>query len=211
MDAFSSVYLTLEEAFRSCRSQMNGNGYNINKRRSKRNKSGEIYKVWLVCQHSRSYENSRTPDCRSTNRMKKTSTRHMDCPWSAVIQSNDDLAQWSLQLTCENHNHIPAAHISAFHSARSFTDDQKALIADMMQVGVEPKTIIAALRQRYPGIAVISQDVYNAIKRIRQEELAGRTPIEALLDQLITEQVMHSYLYDDNRRLPICFSLRCHL
>lgn len=88
---------------------------------------------------------------------------------------------------------------------QALNDEQKSLIADMMQAGAEPKTIIAALRQRYPGIAVISQDVYNIVKLIMTRELAGRSPIEALLDQLNTEDVLHAYQYDDHRRITHLF------
>ena len=168
----TQIFPTLDEAFHHYRSQMLALGYNINKRRSKRNRFGAIYKVSLVCQHSRLYENSRLHLDIST-RIKNTSTSRLNCPWSAVLQANSDLNQWSISLICDNHNNQPAMDASAFSSARALNDDQKSKIVRMMRAGSEPKSIIVALRQEYPGISLLSQDIYNVIRGHVQKNWQG--------------------------------------
>jgi len=52
----------------------------------------------------------------------------------------------------------------------------------MMTNRVPPRAQTVVIRDEFPLIQ--RQDIYNANQKIRKQKLAGRTPIQALLDKL---------------------------
>ena len=59
----------------------------------------------------------------------------------------------------------------------------------MSKVGSLPRVILASLRQQDPTAIITAQDVYNAKKAMRAEDLGGRHPIEVLLDELQEQDI----------------------
>ena len=57
-------------------------------------------------------------------------------------------------------------------------------IRDLTKVGLDPKHIHASILQRDPQTTITQMDVYNQRYYNRREYLQGRTPLEALVDEL---------------------------
>ncbi len=58
----------------------------------------------------------------------------------------------------------------------------------MTRAGAAPRQILTAIQQEYPGTYVTANDIRNDRVVLRASYLDGRTPIEALLDELSTEE-----------------------
>ena len=54
----------------------------------------------------------------------------------------------------------------------------------LVAAGVRPTQILAAINQDSPGCLASKKTIYNEVKIARHEFLAGRRPVEALLDVL---------------------------
>ena len=65
-------------------------------------------------------------------------------------------------------------------------------INTLSALGTEPKRIIAAVRQANPTAAVVDRDIYNQRVITRSENLAGRTSLEALVENLSTHEDWHT-------------------
>ncbi|KAJ5898967.1 hypothetical protein N7495_003711 [Penicillium taxi] len=111
-------------------------------------------------------------------------TRAIECPLRLSLHATDD---YQLRLTSENinHNHGPSEHISSHPAHRRLELNQKSkLIQNQLQQGTKPRQIITRLRIDDPQSCLIDKDLYNFIQKTQLEYLAGRTPIQALIDDL---------------------------
>jgi hypothetical protein len=71
-------------------------------------------------------------------------------------------------------------------------DSQKIKVRELVAAGVRPTHILAAMKNDSPGCLASRQTIHNELSRARKEFLAGRRPVEALLDELKDGQ----YFYD---------------
>ena len=75
----------------------------------------------------------------------------------------------------DKHNHDRSEDLSAYASVQKLTAAHCEIIPEMSKGGVVPRVILASMRQQDPTVA---QDVYNAKKAMRAEDLGGRHSIE---------------------------------
>ncbi|XP_077214390.1 protein FAR1-RELATED SEQUENCE 5-like [Tasmannia lanceolata] len=75
----------------------------------------------------------------------------------------------------------------------------------MTIAGIQPHQILTSLRQGNPQLLAISRDVYNCISKIRRDILAGRTAIQALLDELADGGFHYNAKNDEEGRLTHLF------
>ena len=162
--------------------------------------------MWYSCVHAGEYVNRRSY-LTDENRIRKASTRKAGCGWSASAKR--ELAaegdRWVVQVSIGTHTHAPS-ELTAYPSARQLTVDEKGIVRDMSVAGAPPKTILATLngQRKSTGsgaVEVIGRDVYNARNALRVDELQGRTPVEALLDDLQTRNVWHRVKRDTEGRV----------
>ncbi|CAG8502740.1 2637_t:CDS:2, partial [Scutellospora calospora] len=78
-------------------------------------------------------------------------------------------------------------------------------VQEMSTAGIHPREILSTLRQSNPNNFAISKTIYNARDKIRHDNLQGRTPIQALLDELVEENIEHYYQYNQNGNLTHLF------
>ena len=82
----------------------------------------------------------------------------------------------------ETHNH-PVSHNVIGHSiARKPTATEKERIRTLGEQGVPPKAILSVLRSEFQNERTSAGEIYNELSAARMDMLAGRTPIEALLE-----------------------------
>ena len=155
---------------------------------------GRIYKNWR-------------PYLTEDTRTKQTRTLKTSCPWSAILKRGEgDDATWTISITDDTHNHeTDQDTLSIFPSARQMTTEELQLLGDMSKAGSTPKVILATLRLRNPDSSLISSDIYNARKKIRTDELNGRTPVEALLDEFEVNNVRNAVKRDGEGRITHLF------
>jgi hypothetical protein len=86
------IFSALASAIESAQTHAGNHGYAVAKLRSKKNKAGDMYKVWLKCDRGGKY---RTRGLTDDTRQRLTASRCIDCPFSAIVQLNQ-LGDWVL-------------------------------------------------------------------------------------------------------------------
>ncbi|XP_077246001.1 protein FAR1-RELATED SEQUENCE 5-like [Tasmannia lanceolata] len=138
---------------------------------------------------------------------RETSTCLIRCPFRMEGRRMPD-GSWRLKVNDGEHNHEPLEDISCHPYSRRFSEEEILQIKEMANTGIQPRQMLIALRNGNPDHLAISRDVYNLKAKIRKKKLSGRTPIQALLDELV-ELVcggfQHSFKYDEEGHLTHLF------
>jgi hypothetical protein len=100
-----------------------------------------------------------------------------------VSASNVD-GDWCLKVVNSNHNHAGSTNMAAHPLARRMQDSEAAVVNTGIALGQSARLIMASLRQSHSENLTVRKDVYNARQKLRSEQLAGRSPIQFLKDQL---------------------------
>ncbi|RPA72492.1 hypothetical protein BJ508DRAFT_199796, partial [Ascobolus immersus RN42] len=103
---------------------------------------------------------------------------------TSVATGPDREGIWRLTVSNPDHNHRPFAHPGAEPRHRRLTEDERIHVQSQETAGLQPRQILQSLRQFNPESLAVSRTIYEATQSIRKEELHGRSPIEALLDDL---------------------------
>lgn len=82
------------------------------------------------------------------------------------------------------HNH-EKTDLNGHPKVRSLHDDNMKHVQTLVLANVAPRNILSSLRIQNPDISFVQRDIYNLKSRIRRNNLAGRTPIRALLSSLV--------------------------
>ena len=147
--------------------------------------SSSALRVFYMCSKGSKYDpKGKDPTTYKTKRCKNTSTMKTDCLYQAVACKDEVTGQWGLNVVNNNHNHGPAAAVSAFpqHRIASMTSEEHTIVKDMSILGHSPSQILHCLRQSNPESQLISRDIYNLLASMRTKELDSKTPIEWLLE-----------------------------
>ena len=163
------------------------NGYGISIIRSKPRK------VYLGCDRGGKYRNRL--NLTDETRRKNTSSRLINCPFSVCGKEENDNV-WTLSIRNPAHNHEPSESLPAHPSLRRLSKQAKERVKEMTKAGARPREILSSLRQNDPSISTISRDIYNLRKKIRLENLQGRTPTQALVKELEEGQFEYDYQCD---------------
>jgi hypothetical protein len=135
-----------------------------------------------MCSKGGSYDGKgKDPATHESKRRKNTSTMKTDCKHRYVARKADD--RWKLEVLKNNHNHGPAAALSALpqHRIAAMTPEEHALLRDMSALGHSPTQILDTIRKSNPESNLIPRDIYNLLASMRIEELDGKTLIKWLL------------------------------
>ncbi|ODQ54180.1 hypothetical protein SAICODRAFT_42963, partial [Saitoella complicata NRRL Y-17804] len=107
------------------------------------------------------------------------------CPFKLVGKLSGITGDWELSTKNGEHNHEPVIDPTALPQHRKLTATQIKDIERMTKAGALPRTIAVALREDPEGNPdFLRRNIYNAKRDLRVKNLAGRTPIVALLDKL---------------------------
>ena len=151
-------------------------GYTVTSTHGDDKKNG---KLKLACDRAAKYSNpSGIPE---NEKLKKKSSRKCGCRMYILAKkcSND---RWELMIKYGRHNHEPSQNMATHPTLRRLNADTLDQIATMATNKVPPRAQTATIRDKFPLMQ--RQDIYNANQKIRKQKLAGRTPIQALLDEL---------------------------
>jgi hypothetical protein len=75
----------------------------------------------------------------------------------------------------------------------------------MTRAGAAPRQILTSIQQKDPGAYVAPSDIRNDRIALRASILAGRTPIEALLDELSTQEWVFDVRRDSKNHVQYLF------
>lgn len=173
-------------------------GYALVIRRSK----SEIYVV-LGCDRGGNYKSRKVP---LEERKKKSASRLINCPFEIWGKKKRKLQGfWKLEIKSLLHNHEPSTDMSGHPYCRRFSNEEIMRIKEMCMAGIPPRQILSSLRQSNPHLRAISRNIYNKKAKILEESLAGRTVIQALVDELGEGGFSYNIEYDQEGHLTHLF------
>ncbi|XP_077231283.1 uncharacterized protein LOC143864261 isoform X2 [Tasmannia lanceolata] len=186
-----------EELLEYARNFGKAQGYMITIKRSEKDK-----RVTLGCDRGgvrRSRKSSST-----NHRRRKIGSRLINCPFKMEGRKKID-GSWMLKIKNGEHNHDALEDMSCHPFNRRFSEEEVLHIKEMTAAGVQPREMLTTLKQTNPNLSAVSRDVYNIKKKIRQENLSGRSTIQALLDELVRGGFQYNLKYDGEGRLTHLF------
>ena len=104
-----------------------------------------------------------------------------------------------------SHNHDPSVNMSGHPSCHCFSKEHVTRIKEMSSFGIPPRQILTSLRQHNPKLPAVSRTLYNLKAKIRKDYLAGRTMIQALLEELGKGGFIYNVQYDSYGHLTHLF------
>ena len=155
----STVFRSREELLEGCKDWSATQGYAIVIARSR------VNRLWLKCDRGGTYENRRNlmPDQR---KRKRADSRLLGCPFKVIAAHKKD-GSWTVDTEIGNHNHEPSDDLSAHPTLRRMTDQQLQKVHDMCDAGRSPAETLEELKAVWPGIKVLTRDIYNARKKYK--------------------------------------------
>ncbi len=193
----AGVFPSREELENSARQWAGNHQYAITVKRSDKNR------VVLKCDKGGVYRNRR--NLTDENRQRLSGTRLTNCPFEIEGKRDRILDVWQLIVKVPNHNHEPSVDQTAHPSLRRLTVEENETLADLTRARVEPRYIRTMLNDNGQGQALVMKDIYNARERIRNAALGGRTPIQALVEQLREDDFVWDVKTDDHGHVTHLF------
>lgn len=184
----AASFASLAEAEKSAKDHALANGYSL-VLRDKYPRQGDALRYTYRCGKGRLVASQASAAVHESKR-RKTSSQMTACLFSMSIKRQFD-ERWAIlpakAVQGSGHNH-PAVAPTSFGYIRSQTlEPRRADIVTMWNSGIRPRDIVTSLANpqagQGPPIKGISRkDVINLLAKHRLAELAGRTPLQWLLD-----------------------------
>lgn len=185
---FNQTFPSFQEAQAACDTIARAQGFALAVAAKKPSAASPAY-IYLRCSKGRKYINYSNE---AIAKRRKTSTQMTQCSYRLILKLDHLRGLWSvstpLGAAIADHNHPfiePMAHAKY---KREVITKYSPEIIQLYNNGLRPVHIAAQLRSRSgedPELAGISvKQVHNALAQHRQEELAGRTPLQFLYDNL---------------------------
>ena len=184
-----SQFNSREELLESAKQWAAQQGYAIVIARSRFNR------LWLKCDRGGQYENRRnlTPEQR---KRKRSDSRLLGCPFRMLAVVRKD-GVWKVSTENPEHNHGPSEDLSQHPTLRRLTEEQSVKVNEMTEAGNSPAETLEELKRIWPGIKVLTRDIYNARKKYKaQKEMAE---IAAKNADIVEEQ---QEFVDPNETIP---------
>lgn len=82
---------------------------------------------------------------------------------------------WCLEVGCGVHNHGATNHFEGHSYAGRLTEEEEKLVIDMSKTLVRPRDILHTLKQKNVSNVTLMRTIYNARKKFKVVEYAGRS------------------------------------
>ncbi|GLT93672.1 hypothetical protein SLE2022_114520 [Rubroshorea leprosula] len=190
-ELFGKSFETRDDLLQSTKRFYLKNGYATTIKKSKKDRF-----VRMGCDRGGVYRNRQNTQLEL--RKRKSSSRLINCPFEVIGRKRSD-GTWILQLINDSHNHEASSDMSGHPSCRRFS------VEEMASSGIPTRQILSSLRQKNPSLQAISRNVYNSIRKIREEKLGGRTMVQALFEELGEGEFFYNIKHDENGCLTHIF------
>ncbi|KAJ5441771.1 hypothetical protein N7491_004177 [Penicillium cf. griseofulvum] len=196
-------FRTREEGIAAINEFARPHGYAVTSRRSKTTKKGVVKTIRLICDRGRvPAEVTEEPLAKRRN----TNTLATGCPFRIALRLNLTTDHWHLTIENPTHNHLPSP--ASTHTTQRAIEltHKKDKVENAIRQGRTTRQILTKLREADPESTIIAQDIYNTRKKLNQIFLAGRTPIQALLQELPKDSDwIFKYEIDDQFHISALF------
>ncbi|KAH6572644.1 hypothetical protein BASA62_003290 [Batrachochytrium salamandrivorans] len=91
---------------------------------------------------------------------------------------------WTIGKTNLSHNHPVTDNLGGISTARALTKEEKAIVRDLASSGTGAAPTLAYLRDKTGNQWTTRKEIYNEKVVARAEFLDGRSPIQALYDEI---------------------------
>ena len=112
----------------------------------------------------------------------------IECDFELRIHRVIISGEFRLEIYSSIYNHPPSDDQGQHTQYRRPTPREEATIKSLSRAGVAPRFILNNLLEKDPNTLLTSQDILNLKKKVKKEQLAGRTPIKALIYELTTDE-----------------------
>ncbi|KAJ5264490.1 hypothetical protein N7505_007283 [Penicillium chrysogenum] len=188
-------------------------GYAVTSRRTKTTKRGVKKTVRICCDRGRTnpHDNDDDPDSEASQpsgNQRKTTTIAADCPFSVSLRFSQLTNTWIFTIENESHNHGPSP--ASTHNIQRKLEVKRKLdiITQQLKQGPATRQIITSLRESDPNSCIIPKDINNLRMQLNREFLNGRTPIQALLQELPKDgNWIFKYELDDDQHVTALFCM----
>ena len=138
----------------------------------------------------------------------------IECPFSLKgemkILENEHGAEtevWELTVRNSFHSHsISQSSLIAHPYARRLSEETKLAIESLAKAGTKSKHIVRFVKKSHN--LVIARDIYNQSRSLKLKALRGRTPINALLEELEEENWYFDFKVDVDGHVEYLFMAR---
>ncbi len=177
------------------------NGWALTSFRTEK-KKGEVVRVFLHCDRGGTYRSRVNEDFRR----RGTTSRQVGCPFDAVLCHFVAFGGWKLRIRNADHNHGPAPPIMHPLLRKVAMKEHNDEIRAETRTRLQSTKIMRRLKEQDPDIPILTRDILNDRQHQRNEFLAGRTPIQALLYTLQDDgDWVYQYQIDDNDKVIALF------
>ena len=179
------IYPSVDAIHTNLKNLAVANGYNITKRDSQ--PPGSHPKVVTFAYNKgRNPIDERDPNLHESKRRKFQGSKKINCLFKVKARrcEGEGTIQWQLELTYGDHNHRPHLASTADPANRLVAQPPEVLreINRLRKGGNSPADILSTLRVDRPDISLVPKDIYNLNAKQRLDDLAGKTPIQWLMD-----------------------------
>ncbi len=171
-------YPSLDELIIALNAFASLQGYAIVKRRTKTSKKGVLRKAVLMCDRGKEHIDK-------SRGKRDTSSRKTNCPFDMIAVLEEE--GWTYRVRDGDHNHDSTlAGAYPVHRKVARTEEVLDQIANHAKTGAPPQQTLTHLRlgQSSENPLFKNRDIYNERQRIRERNLDGLTPIQALMRTL---------------------------
>ncbi|KAJ3672279.1 hypothetical protein LUZ60_007000 [Juncus effusus] len=191
----NSKFYTRDELLNTVRAYYTNRGFALTTSCSRANKY-----VILCCSKSGFYRNTR--NIPTENRKRKTKSRLTGCPFKIRGKMQKD-GFWRVEIANSLHNHDP--DLSEQNLSRKLTQEEILRIEEMTKLGLPPREILYNLKEKNPDLKLVSRSIYNAKMKIQKDNLAGRTMVQALFEEMKKSGFSCNFLRDQSGNLTHLF------
>ncbi|KAI7947420.1 hypothetical protein MJO28_009328 [Puccinia striiformis f. sp. tritici] len=184
-------FLSMEDLFQFVKTWAKHHGYGVSKGNSHTGKN-----IYIRCDRGGTYSgklenlvkrDSSTRKCECPFQVKGL-TRKCECPFQVKGSTSQAKGptdkSWHLAAMHGEHNH-PASHCPSAHpSHQQLNPEEMEEVERLSKSNVKTTQILLQLRQADPNTLAVNKTINNALHKIREKELDGKTSIEALLSLL---------------------------
>ncbi|EED16653.1 conserved hypothetical protein [Talaromyces stipitatus ATCC 10500] len=149
----------------------------ITKRSKMPKEGGPIHRVYLQYSRGGVYR-ERTNE---KTRVREISTQCIGCPFRLILRHDKHADCWCLDLTDPRHNYHLATGSTLALLRHEEIESKETQIKSYLDLKMSTNQILSTLYKDNPESIIKPRDIYNKKRKLRDDFLDGKTPVQALI------------------------------